>query len=94
MFDLYYEFRKLVEALDEHQIDYALCGGLAMAVYDRARQIDMSREAVTARLQLVSQLRRLCLSLGTAKMRTQPLVKTSDVENHKREPNEPEPHQR
>lgn len=37
MFDLYYEFRKLVEALDEHQIDYALCGGLAMAVYDRAR---------------------------------------------------------
>lgn len=37
MFDLYDEFRKLVGALDEHQIDYALCGGLAMAVYDRAR---------------------------------------------------------
>ena len=37
MFDLYDEFRKLVAALDEHQIDYALCGGLAMAVYDRAR---------------------------------------------------------
>jgi len=29
-------------------------------------QIDMSAAAVTARLKLVSQLRRLCLSLGTA----------------------------
>jgi hypothetical protein len=56
------------------------------------RQIDMSREAVTARLKLVSQLRRLCLSLGTAKIRTQPLVKTSDVKNHKRVPNDPESH--
>ena len=37
MFDLYNEFRILIAALDEHQIDYALCGGLAMAVYDRAR---------------------------------------------------------
>jgi hypothetical protein len=34
------------------------------------RQIDMSAEAVTARLKLVSQLRRLCLSLGTAKIKT------------------------
>jgi hypothetical protein len=37
MFDLYDEFRKLIAALDEHQIDYALCGGLAMAIYDRPR---------------------------------------------------------
>lgn len=37
MFDLYDEFRKLVGTLAEHQIDYALCGDLAMAVYDRAR---------------------------------------------------------
>ena len=36
MFDLYYEFRKLIAAL-EHQIDYALCGGLAMAIYNRPR---------------------------------------------------------
>jgi hypothetical protein len=54
------------------------------------RQIDMSAEAVTARLKLVSQLRRLCLSLGKAKIRTQPLVKTSDVRNHERVPNDPE----
>ena len=37
MLDLYYEFRQLITALDEHQIDYALCGGIAMAVYDRPR---------------------------------------------------------
>jgi hypothetical protein len=54
------------------------------------RQIDMSREAVTARLQLVSQLRRLCLALGTAKIRPQPQVKTSNVNNHERAPNDPD----
>ena len=32
------------------------------------RQIDMSAEAITARLKLVSELRRLCLKLGTAKI--------------------------
>jgi hypothetical protein len=37
MFDLYSEFRNLIAALDEHKVEYALCGGLAMAVYDRAR---------------------------------------------------------
>ena len=25
----------MIGALEEHRIDYALCGGLAMAVYDR-----------------------------------------------------------
>lgn len=45
------------------------------------REIDMSAEAVTARLKLVSQLRRLCLSLGTAKIRTQTRVTTPDVKN-------------
>jgi hypothetical protein len=37
MFDLYEEFRQLVSKLDDGHIDYALCGGLAMAVYDHAR---------------------------------------------------------
>lgn len=57
------------------------------------RQIDMSREAVTARLKLVSQLRRLCLSLATAKIRTEPLVKTFDVKIVN-EPNDLEHHRR
>jgi|KBSSwiStaDraftv2_1062776.scaffolds.fasta_scaffold702294_2 hypothetical protein len=30
-------------------------------------KVDMSSEAVTARLKLVSQLRRLCLALGKAR---------------------------
>jgi hypothetical protein len=41
------------------------------------RQIDMSAKAVTARLKLVSELRRLCLSLGTAK------VEARSVASHK-----------
>src|SRR5438128_12064543 len=44
MFDLYEELRKVIEAFDKNQIDYALCGGLAMAVYDHPRatiDIDM-----------------------------------------------------
>ncbi len=37
MFDLYTEFRKLVTALERDRIGYALCGGLAMAIYGRPR---------------------------------------------------------
>lgn len=37
MLDLYDELRKLITAFDEHDIDYALCGGVAMAVYDHPR---------------------------------------------------------
>ncbi|MEA2203263.1 MAG: hypothetical protein QOE77_39 [Blastocatellia bacterium] len=44
MLDITEELRDLVEMLNEWQIDYALCGGMAMAVHDRARMtidIDM-----------------------------------------------------
>jgi len=54
------------------------------------RQIDMSAEAVTARLKLVSQLHRLCLSLGTAKIRSNPMVKPPDVKNGQPVANAPE----
>lgn len=37
MLDLVDELRKLVAGLDEHKIDYALCGGMAMGVHGRAR---------------------------------------------------------
>ena len=37
MLDLYDEFRLLIGALDEQKVEYALCGGMAMAVYDRPR---------------------------------------------------------
>ena len=37
MLDLYDEFRKLIAALNKQEIEYALCGGMAMAVYDHPR---------------------------------------------------------
>ena len=37
MFDLYREFQSLISALANSHIEYALCGGLAMAVYDHPR---------------------------------------------------------
>lgn len=33
MLDLYDEFKRLISAVAERRIDYALCGGLALAVY-------------------------------------------------------------
>jgi hypothetical protein len=35
---------------------------------DKANQVDMSSEAIATRLKRVSQLRRLCLSLGKARI--------------------------
>ena len=37
MLDIYDEFRRLVEAFDAQKVDYALCGGMAMAVHKRPR---------------------------------------------------------
>lgn len=37
MLDLYEELKAIVAALDENGIDYALCGGLAMAVHGLPR---------------------------------------------------------
>jgi len=37
VFDLYQEFESIIAALEEHGIDYAVCGGLAMAVHGLPR---------------------------------------------------------
>jgi hypothetical protein len=37
VFDLYEEFKAIVSALEEHRIDYAVCGGLALAVHGLPR---------------------------------------------------------
>ena len=37
MLDLYEELKSLIVALDQHEIHYALCGGIAMAIYNRPR---------------------------------------------------------
>ena len=47
--------------------------------------VDMSAKAVTARLRLASDLRDLCLLLGTAKIESKPAAKRQPVK--KRQPN-------
>src|SRR5512144_82578 len=59
MFDLYEELRKVTAAFDERNIDYALCGGLAMAVYDHARAtIDIDVLILSDSLDLALQIAR------------------------------------
>jgi hypothetical protein len=54
MLDLYDEFRLLIGALDEQGIEYALCGGIAMAVYDHPRAtIDIDLLILSESLQRV-----------------------------------------
>src|SRR5437016_6331493 len=57
MLDLYQEFRKLIAALDEYEIDYALCGGIAMAIYDRPRStVDIDLLIVADSLEEVIEI--------------------------------------
>lgn len=52
MFDLYEELKALISALDEKGIDYALCGGLAMAVHGSPRAtVDIDLLALEERLE-------------------------------------------
>ena len=37
MFDILDELRQLVAVLDDHKVEYALCGGMAMGVHGRTR---------------------------------------------------------
>jgi hypothetical protein len=50
-------------------------------------KVDMSAKAVTARLQLVSQLRRLCLELG--KMKPVVSTRTTDANGEATDPEAP-----
>jgi len=50
------------------------------AVQNRGLMLDMSPKAITNRLELVSQLRALCLALGSAR----PVVATASVPEPKR----------
>ena len=52
MFDLYEEFKSIVSALEEHGIDYAVCGGLAMAVHGLPRAtVDIDLLILAERLE-------------------------------------------
>lgn len=57
MLDLYDELRELVARLDDQNIDYALCGGMAMGVYGRARTtIDIDMLVLSDSLEAVITL--------------------------------------
>jgi len=58
---LYNELRKIIDALDRNRIDYAVCGGIAMAVYGSPRatvdiDILIDEKSVHSVIQLAGQL--------------------------------------
>jgi len=60
--DLYEELKAIVAALDENGIDYALCGGLAMAVWGAPRAtVDIDLLILAERLEETKAIAR---SLG------------------------------
>ncbi len=60
--DIYDELRKLISLLDEHEINYALCGGLAMAIHARPRStIDIDMLILSESLE---KLLPIALTLG------------------------------
>ena len=57
MLDLYHEFKALIAQLTERKIDYALCGGLAMAVHGTPRAtVDIDLLILTESLETVKAL--------------------------------------
>src|SRR5882672_8690420 len=57
MLDLYEELRSLIAALDKHEIDYALCGGIALAIFGRPRAtVDIDLLIVAESLDEVIEL--------------------------------------
>jgi len=59
VFDLYEEFNSIIAALEEHGIDYAVCGGLAMAVHGLPRAtVDIDLLILRESLEDVRELAR------------------------------------
>ena len=78
MIDLIDELKTLVTKLDEQKIQYALCGGLALAIYDRPRataDIDLlvladSAEQIFAVAELLGYtIRGLDMNFGAVKIK-------------------------
>jgi hypothetical protein len=59
MLDIFDELRSLISGLDAHQIEYALCGGLAMSIHARPR--------ATIDIDLLINSESLAAVLGVAK---------------------------
>ena len=62
MLDLYEELRSLIKRLDQDQIDYALCGGLALALYGIPRAtLDID---ILIQKEVLKKLKTLARGLG------------------------------
>ena len=62
MLDLYQELKSLIKRLDENQIRYALCGGLALAIYGIPRAtVDID---VLIRRESLGQIQAITRRLG------------------------------
>lgn len=74
MLDLYDELASIVDALNEQRIDYALCGGLAMAAWGFPRAtIDID---ILIRPEALADTERVAESLGYT-IRAQPMTFSS-----------------
>jgi hypothetical protein len=59
--DLFEEFRALVEALDREGVEFAVCGGLAMAIHARPRAtLDVDLLVPPAALEAAKSVARAC----------------------------------
>lgn len=70
MIDLLSELRRIVQTFDDHAIDYALCGGVALAIYGIPRAtIDIDLMILSHEVErAAAALRRLGYDLHAAEM--------------------------
>jgi hypothetical protein len=62
MMDLLTELKNLIKALDKEKMDYALCGGLALAVYARPRAtLDID---IMVQPDLLDKIKQIVADLG------------------------------
>jgi len=79
--DLLIELKNIVEAFDKNKIDYALCGGLALAVYARPRatlDIDIMVEP-----ELLDKIKQIVGALGFDIPATPMSFKGGDIQIHR-----------
>ena len=76
MLDLYEEMLQVVRKLEQERIDYALCGGLAMAVYDVIRAtVDIDLLILTLDVDRC-ECKNCCCTRQRSKVRRQRSAKT------------------
>ncbi len=81
MLDLYTEFETVIEALEEHQINYAVCGGLAVSFFAQPR-LTQDIDVLLAPAEC-ERCKEILLPLGFQFLSTPMRFDTDTVEVHK-----------